>query len=241
MMKTIWTALAIMIATQTMGQLLYPGDVTIAGDEEVVFDYDTDNCSGTMSVDGCPQFFRDADDQIQVIIPHEDIFRMKGPDFNSLSIECGDAVITSDWDPDPAHFNYAEWLSSTWTEDGATIYGLVHSEWHGYDFDGECLSSDVMKCWYNGITLVQSTDTGRTYTHATAPDHLVMSVPYEYDASLQSRQGAFGPSNIVAHPTDGYYYALFYTEENVNGTSTYLQGGGTCVMRTTDLSDPGSW
>lgn len=240
-MRKLYTTLLIALTVNLNAQMVYPGDVTITGAEEVVFDYTTDNCSGQMSVDGCPQFFRDADGTINCLIPHPELFRLTGPDFDNLTVDCSAAVMESDMDPDPGDFNYMEWLSSTWTDDGETVYGLVHNEWHGYDFDGECLSTDVLKCWYNGLTLVESVDSGRTFTHATAPDHLVMSVPYEYDASYVSRQGAFGPSNIVKNPNDDYYYCLFYTEENINGTTSYLQGGGTCVMRTDDLSDPDSW
>lgn len=222
-------------------QMMYPGEVTVTGNKETVFDWDTDNCSLQMSVDGTPRVFRDADGQIQLINMHTTAFRMVGDDFDNLQIDCSTPIIDSDWDDDPAKFNSAEWLGSTWTEDGETVYGLVHSEWHAYDYDGQCLSSDIMKCWYNGITLVESADSGRTFSHLNAPDHLVASVPYTYDAALQSRQGAFGPSNIVKNPNDGLYYCLFYTEENINGTTSYEQGGGTCVMRTADLSDPKSW
>ncbi|MFT5246680.1 MAG: hypothetical protein ACI943_001427 [Gammaproteobacteria bacterium] len=222
-------------------QMMYPGEVTITGDKETVFDWSTDNCSMQMSVDGTPRVFRDADGQIQLINMHTTAFRMVGDDFDNLQIDCSAPILDSDWDDDPAKFNSAEWLGSTWTEDGETVYGLVHSEWHAYDYEGQCLSSDIMKCWYNGITLVESVDSGRTFSHLNAPDHLVASVPYVYDATLQSRQGAFGPSNIVKNPNDGLYYCLFYTEENVNGTTSYEQGGGTCVMRTADLSDPKSW
>lgn len=240
-MNKLSTFVLLLLSTTAVAQITYPGDVTVTGSPVTVFDYSTDNCGGQTSVDGCPQFFRDADDNIQLINMHTTTFRMTGTNFFDLSVDCSAPIFESDSDPDPANFNYKEWLGGTWTDDGETIYGLVHSEWHGYDFDGECLSADIMKCWYNGITLVQSTDTGRTFTHATAPDHLVAAVPYEYDASYQSRQGAFGPSNIVQHPDDGMYYALFYTEENVNGTTSYQQTGGTCVMRTDDLSDPSSW
>lgn len=241
-MKTIlFLSLGFFAYLSTFSQMMYPGDVTVTGPEETVFDYSTDNCSGQMSVDGAPQIFRDAAGNIQLLNMHTTTFRMVGPDFDNLSIDCSTPVFDSDDDPDPANFNYKEWLGSTWTDDGETIYGLVHSEWHAYDFSGQCLSSDVMKCWYNGITLVSSADTGRTFTHATAPNHLVASVPYEYNATYQSRQGAFGPGAIVQNPHDGYYYCPFYTEENINGTSSYLQQGGTCVMRTDDLSDPTSW
>jgi hypothetical protein len=222
-------------------QMMYPGEVTITGEKETVFDWDTDNCSLQMSIDGTPRVFRDADGNIQMINMHTTAFRMVGSDFDNLQIDCSTPIFDSDWDDDPANFNSAEWLGSTWTEDGETIYGLVHSEWHAYDYEGQCLSSDIMKCWYNGITLVESVDSGRTFGHLNAPNHLVASVPYVYDPVLQSRQGAFGPSNIVKNPNDGMFYCLFYTEENVNGTSSYLQGGGTCVMRTDDLSDPKSW
>lgn len=215
---------------------MYPGTVDIIGSKETVFDYSVNKCDVDNFMDGAAHFFKDASGTIQVIVPSYSQWRMTGNDFNSLTVDCGTGQVhSSHMDSTKANHNYAEWLFSPYTTDGKTIYSLMHNEYHGYDFPNECSSSDVLKCWYNSITSAVSTDTGKTYTHSLAPSHLVASVPYVYNKDHGYRQGAFSPSNIIKHQTDGYYYAFFHTEEQG------LQEDGLIVMRTNDLSDPSSW
>jgi hypothetical protein len=228
-------SLALITTVITQAQIMYPGDVT-TGTKEVVFDYSTDACSATNSMDGSANAFRDAEGNINLIVPNHDQYRITGPDFHNLTPDCSNGqIFTSDSDPSQANHNYKEWMSAPYTTDGKTMYGLVHNEFHGYDFSGLCGHADVLKCWYNSVTSVSSIDSGKTYTHAAAPNHLVASIPYKYDKDFGYRQGAFAPSNIIKHKTNGYYYAFFSTEERD------LQQGGMAAMRTTDLSDPSSW
>lgn len=223
------------ISTIGFSQLMYPGDVSL-GTPEMIFDYSADACNAENSVDAYARVFRDVNNDIQLLLSHTSAFRMVGSNFDNLSVDCANgAIFESDNDSTQGNYNYAEWLYSPYTEDGKTIHALVHQEYHGYDFSGMCNSSDPLDCWYNAISYATSSDTGKTYTQPNAPNHLVASTPYTYDPNFANRQGAFGPSNIIKHPTDGYYYAMFYTEEYQD------QQGGTCLMRTNNLSDPTSW
>jgi len=115
-----------------------------------------------------------------------------------------------------------------------TVHALIHNEYVGSYF-GQ-YSGNWMESWYNSITLAESTDNGVSYSHATAPNHLVASIPYTYQ-TMEGRgpAGIFGGSNIIKHPTDNYYYALVHLE--VFG----YQDWGVGVMRTDNLSDPTSW
>lgn len=216
-------------------QIMYPGDVT-TGAQEIVFDYSADACTADNSMDGSANALRDIDGNIQLYVPNHNQFKITGPDFDNLTPDCANGeIFSSDSDPSQANHNYKEWMSAPYTTDGKNMYGLVHNEYHGYDFSGQCGHADVLKCWYNSITTVSSSDTGKTFSHATAPNHLVASIPYRYDKDHGYRQGAFNPSNIIKHRTDGYYYAFFHTE------AIGLQEDGLVVMRTTDLSDASSW
>jgi hypothetical protein len=98
----------------------------------------------------------------------------------------------------------------------------------------QCKSGDWQKCWCNTITFAKSTDKGRTYVHAEAPNHLVASVPYRYEGDT-GPWGVFEPSNIIYNPKDGYYYVMLHLE------TRFLQEWGTSVMRTKTLDDPTSW
>jgi hypothetical protein len=64
---------------------------------------------------------------------------------------------------------------------------------------------------------------------------LVAAVPYVYNAS-QLACGWGDPTNIMAHPTNGYYYMAAWNRNTVG-----LQPAGVCMMRTNALLDPSSW
>ncbi len=204
-------------------QLEYPGTVDITGSAEVIFNSASDSCSSENIPDTPIRFFRDANNKIQMIVSHFEGYRMIGNDFNSLSVDCANGPVwTSDFDSDPSKYNNKEWLTGLYTLDGKTIYSLVHNEHN----------SDQLSNWYNSITLAVSNDTGKTYTHTTAPNHLVASIPYTYSNGM-GPAGVFEPSNIIYH--DGYYYVLLHME------SFGLQETGVSIMRTQDLSNPTSW
>ncbi len=209
--------------SESIAQLEYPGDVDILGPAEVIFSSLTDSCSSENIPDAPVRFFRDINNQIQVIISHFEGYRMIGPDFNSLTVDCANGPVwTSDFNADPSQYNNKEWLTGLYTHDGKTIYSLVHNEHEG----------SVLSNWYNSITLAVSSDTGKTYSHAAPPSHLVASIPYQYQAGM-GPAGIFEPSNIIYH--NGYYYVMLHTE------SYGLQETGASIMRTQDLSDPTSW
>ncbi|NQV49100.1 MAG: T9SS type A sorting domain-containing protein [Candidatus Marinimicrobia bacterium] len=213
----------------------YPGPVTITGSEETVFDHSVEACETINIPDTPTRVFRDADDNIQLLIGHYETYRMIGSDFDNLSLDCANgSVMTSHHDGDPGNYNDNEWIGSTYTEDGATIYAIIHNEYHGNDHPGGCDTSDPFECWYNAITFGVSTDSGRTYTHASAPDHLLASVPYTWNGS--GPYGLFEPSNIVHNPNDDYYY-MFITAN----AGHELQETGVGLVRTLDIADPTSW
>jgi hypothetical protein len=140
----------------------------------------------------------------------------------------------SDRDPDPAAFNDGEWIGATYTEDGKTIYAVVHNEYQGGEHPGQC-SLDT-GCWYNSLTLAVSTDSGESYQHPVMPPgHLVASYPLQYGPDI-GILGIFHPSNIVKGK-DGFYYSIVQLVKPLGEGVT----GWVCLMRTHDLSDPKSW
>ncbi len=205
----------------------------IVGEEEVMFDWTTDKCTPNNIPDLPFRAFRDVDGQAQAIISSDTSYRMIGPDLNNLTINC-DPIMSSRYDPDPSLFTDAAWVAAPYTEDGQTIYSLVHNEYQGHMHPGQCPQNDYFPCWDNSITLAVSIDGGRTYTEARPPPaHLVARFPYPYEAGA-GPEGFRGPSNIVKGK-DGYYYNFF----NVSEYGTQKQW--VCLMRTDDLADPGSW
>ncbi|MGB7875132.1 MAG: hypothetical protein WBL25_12170 [Anaerolineales bacterium] len=205
----------------------------IVAEEEIVFDWTNDRCQQEHIPDLAARAFRDATGQAQLIISHVVNYRMLGPDLDNLTVDCNPIMI-SKHDADPSQYTDAQWIASTYTEDGQTIYALVHNEYQGHMHPGQCPQNDYFPCWDNSITLEVSTNSGQTYTEALAPPaHLVARFPYPYKAG-EGPEGFRAPSNIIKGQ-DGYYYSFF----NVSEYGTQKQW--VCLMRTDDLSAPASW
>ena len=205
----------------------------ITGEEEVVFDWTTDRCEDMNIPDLPARAFRGVDGQVQLIISDNNNFRMLGPELNALTLDCN-AVMRSQNAADPALFADMEWLASPYTDDGQTVYALIHNEYWGQTHPGQCPQQEYFPCWDNSITLAVSTDGGATYSHALPPPaHLVARLPYPYEAGA-GPEGTRGPSNIIQGPDD-YFYSFF----NVSMFRTHEQR--VCLMRTDDLSQPTSW
>ena len=208
-------------------------EVGIVGPEEIVFDWTTDRCETEDIPDIPARAFRDAEGNVQLIASHFINRRMIGSDQDSLTQDCN-VIMSSDMDPDPAQYNDREWIHAVYTTDGLNIHALVHNEYQGSSHAGMCPSGDYSKCWYNAVTYASSTDMGKTYSHVSAPGHLVASVPYIYEPDA-GPYGIFNPGNIIHHPTDGYYYSMIHLE------SYGAQDWGAGIMRTRTLNDPESW
>ena len=110
-------------------------ELIVTGPEETVFDWSEVHCVhplGPQNIPDAPTHaFRDASGRVQLIIAHDVNYRMIGPDLNTLEMDCNAPVMLSTFDPDPGMFSDGEWINSVYTEDGQTIYALVHNEYRG--------------------------------------------------------------------------------------------------------------
>jgi hypothetical protein len=205
--------------------------IVLAGREEVVFDWDRDACEPIDLPDTPARAFRDQNGKVQLYSSHYVTRRFTGDSLSRLEHPCRLAM-SSSFDPLPTRFDDRSWLSSIWTPDGRTIYGLVHEEYQGNTHPGRCPSGVYRRCWYSAITSASSRDGGRTFSRAMPPV-LVASDPYPYLPDFGRPYGVFAPSNIVRK--GDYLYVLLHVE------SYGAQRNGTCLARTRDPSDPGSW
>jgi len=159
---------------------------------------------------------------------------MVGPNLNEVKHDCR-VVYRSPKDPDPANFQYNDWLFSFYSPDGHRVAALVHSEYDAMEIPGMCATPETStNCWWNTVTFAQSTDGGNTFTVPKAPHNLVAALPYRYVVGNRaSAYGYNGPSNIMK--IGEYFYALI-------GDWPYkLQRYGPCLIRTSDVFDPASW
>jgi hypothetical protein len=215
-----------------------PMKLVVTGPEETVFDWSEVHCDTWNIPDAPTHAFRDADGMVQLIISHFVNYRMIGPDLNNLEMDCSAPVMVSDLDADPAQFNDAEWINSLYTEDGQTVYAMLHNEYRGHLHPGQCPSGDYLTCLDASITMGISTDGGKTYQNIAAPpDHLVASLPVLYNN--EGRPTGVRGATLIKAP-DGYIY-LYTNISDYGGTPDAPESHRLCVMRTDNISDPASW
>ena len=92
-------------------------DVTQLGPEQIVYDYSTTACDRLDIPDTTANAFRDSSGRVQL---HSSVYtgrRFIGPSLTDMQHECR-ALINSHFDPEPANYQDAEWIGSTYTEDG---------------------------------------------------------------------------------------------------------------------------
>jgi hypothetical protein len=152
--------------------------VQFIGAEETVFSWARDRCGDNDLPDLPARAFRNEAGRVQLHSAHFANRRFVGPNLNKLGHPCS-LVMSSGANPDPAMFNDREWLASLYTEDGDTVYALVHNEYQGNLHPGRCPSGEYFQCWYNAVTLAVSRNGGASFEDARPPPgHLVATVPY---------------------------------------------------------------
>jgi hypothetical protein len=158
-----------------------------------------------------------------------------GPSLFDTARDCT-IVLNSTLSPDPAVYATDEFLDATWSFGNGTVVALLHDEYPGSKFAGNCTHKGWPACWTVSLSLGVSHDGGRTWGHASPPpSNLVAAVPYKYEDST-TIFGWGDTGGIVQDPRDGYFYATMY-----NRMTKGLQANGTCVMRTRALLDASSW
>lgn len=124
-----------------------------------------------------------------------------GSDLKHLRRDCNRIVYQGGRDGDQTKHNDRHWVHSTWTEDGTTVYALVHNEYQGHnhlDKYPQC-RGNYQKCWRNSVVMAKSTDGGRTFTLLPEKERLVIDLPYAYTPMLSTATGFMNPSNMFSH------------------------------------------
>ena len=206
--------------------------IRLAGAQQTVFSWDRDACEAIDVPDTPARAFRNASGDVILVASHFVTRLYAGSTLDTVRHRC-QVSMQSQFDSNPARFDDRDWLSSVYTLDGTTVYGLLHDEYQGNTHPGHCRSRVYSRCWYNAITFAASRDGGLTFTRPQPPTHLVASVPYPYKPDFGRPYGVFQPSNILKK--GNYYYVLVKVEQ------FGLQQAGACLMRTNRLEDPRSW
>eukprot|EP01052_Picozoa_sp_SAG31_P009651 SAG31_NODE_511_length_14722_cov_14.770499_17_plen_390_part_01 len=207
-------------------------------------------CNGVASPHLCPghvpdipaRTFMGPDKRVRMIVGSTSYFPMSGPSPLNQTRSCK-CSFNKTADPNPADYAANEYLDSPIAFPNGTVVSLVHTEFPGNKYNQSggpaepyCTVASYPTCWTVSIGLAVSHDWGLTFSHPHPPPrHLVAAVPYRYNQS-QLASGWGDPSNILRHPSDGFYYAAIWNRHQVGA-----QAPGICIIRTRNLLEPSSW
>ena len=224
-MAKLWLILALLAAAApglAAAQAPPTVTITLAGEAEVVFDWSRQACETWDIPDAPARAFRDAAGAVRLIATHFVNRAAVGPDLDSLAHDCAPIFAGGQQDA-PQAFDDRAWLSGFFTEDGQTVYALVHNEFQGHHRPALCPSKTYIRCWRNAVTFALSNDGGRSFRQPDPPAHLIATPPYRYEGDVGRHVGYFSPTNIIRH--DGAYFALF------SAAAYGDQEWGACLMR----------
>ena len=206
---------------------------SVTGPRQTVFDT-RNGCEQIDIPDAPARAFRDEHNLVHLIATHYVARASVGPSLNLVKHDCR-VIYRSPKDPDPSHFRDNNWLYSFYTEDGKRIAALVHSEYDADEIPKMCATpKDPNNCWWNTVTFAQSLDGGYSFTVPAPPKNLVATLPYRYVVGNRaSAYGYNGPTNIMK--VGQLFYAL------INDWPFKAQKYGPCLIRTSNVFDPGSW
>jgi hypothetical protein len=195
-------------------------------DGDVVFNHTADSgaeprpladaCDDIHYPDLAVRAFRDKDGRVQLTLSHTSFGATGGTrrmfgffgDLGTLTRDvCGNRVLTSHLQNDPATHNNDEWLAAPYTFDGKHVYALIYNEYQPWHDDREDVQEDRCiwvpdgqgdyvevtnppaarrGCHWSSITLGESTTMGDSYFHAPTNDpqnpapHFVAGLPWPY-------------------------------------------------------------
>jgi hypothetical protein len=204
--------------------------VTPVGPDIVLFDPVRQGCDGNDIPDMPLRAYRDAEGKVAAFALHYENRRLSGTSPEKLSLDCG-IVFRATRNGDPRRYDDRAWLAATYTEDGRTVFGLVHHEFQADAHPGRCTFPDYIQCWWNSILSVSSRDGGRTFLRQSPA--VMAASPTPSETGQGRHRGFFNPSNIVKQ--GGAYFTLIAT------TGWPGQASGVCLFRNTDLAQSGHW
>ena len=136
------------------------------------------------------------------------------------------------------HFSDHVWVEAPYVLNKTHVYALNHVD----SYDPAQLPLPGHHSAYSSLTLQVSTDGGASFRQAfPAPHHLVATSPYDHSAAEFNTTRGLGlgmPSSILKDPRSGYLYVMALANW---GQNVGAQEGGQCLLRTNDITDPGSW
>ena len=196
-----------------------------------MFDWQHDRCDDWDVPDTPLNVYRRKDGQLVGLSTHWENRRFLIDGKHQFHRDCR-IIYKGKENPDPAAYDDKTWITSTWTQDGSTVYSVAHNEYQGHAHAGKCPSGSYLPCWYNSIVLLKSSDGGESFSRVQG-EPPIASAGFRYEALQGMPRGFFLPTDIVK---DGnYFYTLIFT------TGGAGQKPGNCLFRTSNIGDARAW
>ena len=231
-MRPFLLSLILVFATShALAQLPPRLQVELAGEPSPALQNPQPICDTRDFPDTPARAIRLADGTVQLYATDRDNRVSAGPDLLHLQHRCA-VIYRGSGNDAPSAYDDRSWIASPWTNDGRTIWAVIHNEFQGHSRKELCPTGRYMDCWFNALTLVVSHDSGQSFQRV-AVNPLVAALPYRYDEVGLGHHGYFNPSNIVG--LDGSFYMFAFA------TRTHAQRAGNCLLRTDAIEQSGSW
>jgi len=233
--------------------------ISVQGNPTLVFDYRRDKQERWHVADAPPAAWREADGTVNLLTPHPETYRMRGPSLEELSVDPHKVYSSKEQGEEVAEeqFNYDHWLTAPYTLDGKQLYALSHTEWYACMLANDCGDRNSrLGGWTTTNNLFRSDDGGRSWaTVGKGRQHLVFDGAARWSGSkaLTDRvyrrgfnvSGMMVPSRPIR---EGDYFYTAGAEIHRDLTKVEAKSGvapidmqGVLLLRTRDLSRSDGW
>lgn len=240
--------------------------IQLAGQLVKVFDHTKDQQQPFNIPDSQITAWREADGTVDLMIPHKENYRMRGPDLEHLTIDPNEiysSAQSASQIPEDL-YNYSHWLMGPYSLDGQHFYTLAHSEWYGCLLHDNCelIGTNGMgvtfNSWVNTVDSLVSADGGASWQlNVASGNHVVANPGYYWTGSealsdeiylyALNHTGIFGPTRVIKE--GNYYYAIAsYLHRNFTqinpAQGVYMapvDKTGYVLIRTNDITNPNGW
>src|SRR2546426_168266 len=240
--------------------------IRVVGQPVIVFDHTTDQKQPLNIPDEQITAWREADGTVNLMIPHYEAYRMRGPDLLHLTMDPNEIYSSSQSGSQITEnlYNYHHWLAGPYSLDGHIFYSLAHSQWYACLLNGDCDQTGANgldarhSSWANTINSFVSTDGGASWQlNVVNGNHVVAGTAYYWTGSValadntylqaQNFTGTFSRTRVMKE--GNYYYAIVlyihrdFTQINPS-QGVYeapIDKAGYTLIRTSDVTNPNGW
>jgi hypothetical protein len=239
--------------------------IQVTGQPILIFNHTTDQQQSLNIPDIQVTAWREADGTVDLMIPHYENYRMRGPDLLHLTIDPSEIFSSTQSASQISEdlYNYHHWLTGPYSLDGTNFYSLAHSEWYACLLNNNCDAavtngeSAQLNSWTNTVNSFVSTDGGASWQlNVVDNNHVVAKWAYVWTGSLAltdqvyldalNHTGVFQPTRVIKEGS--YYYAIgFYIQRNFaeiappTTDQAPITSYGYVLLRTSDFTDPNGW